>query len=149
MKGQGNTHHLGIKVPDMDIYRLVVEVLTGFMTPLEAPAPDHERTYFELCNAAGEPTGVFLEIQCWNDGKWGVHIDAIEQDPRGVADSIAAAVVSDVIPLEGEPQAIVPVAGLFSIMTRSVTGGAWRPGPTRQCKTGHGADCDCWSCQSQ
>lgn len=128
-------HHIGVKMPDSKSYELAVSALaTAGLIAVQADALDasgkldHRRTYFPLKDADNENTRIWLEIQCFEDGKFGVHVDMIAWPTGEAASEVCKITGKERIFLDGEPQVIAPITGPFSIMFRSPIGGHWIPG---------------------
>jgi len=126
-------------MPDMGSYQLVIDALAaGGFTPIPSDVPTHHRTYFPLAGPQGQKTGMYLEVQCWKDGKFGVHMDTVEGLPGIVAQAIAQVAGQGIITGSGEPQFIIPIAVLsaldveVTVMARSPQGSFWTPQSTRK-----------------
>lgn len=127
------THHIGFKVPDMGTFEEILSCLGELgSVPKRADVASHKRAYVVLKDGCGNDTDILLEIQCFEDGNWGMHFDVVSDEPMADANELAQLVGTGVHRFEGEPQcnvSIVPgTLGMsVSVMFRGLTAANWKP----------------------
>jgi len=124
----------------METYKALVEafVAAGFAA-IQSDVPGYKRTYFPLTGPQGQDAGMYLEVQCWEDGKFGVHVDTVEGLPGIVANAIAQ-VAGQGVMMANPDQFIIPLIILsalpgsaeVAVMTRSPQAGFWKPQSTKE-----------------